>query len=137
MTSFCHSSLPSGRAKQSKDRRRPTAGPAFPVPVGGQTVFSLAWVTKTRSPQTTGDELPSSGSGAFQRTFSVALHFSGASVSGERPSPVGPRQPGQLAAGAATPHANRIAADNRTSIDIIDNSVARLVRRQLLHRRPP
>src|SRR5688572_1780601 len=69
ITSFCHRSLPSARAKQRRERLRATAGPPLP-PRGGQRVLSPAWVTKTRSPQTAGLDVPSAGRGAFQRTFS-------------------------------------------------------------------
>src|SRR5688572_17423918 len=68
---------------------------------------------KTRSFHTIGVELPSSGNGIFQRTFSVALHFTGTSFSVQIPCPVGPRQPGQSAAlakpvsRATTPMARR------------------------------
>src|SRR4030095_10487973 len=57
-----------------------------------------ACVTKTRSPQTIGEELPRSGNSAFHRTFSVALHCNGRFSSVEIPVPVGPRQPGQFVA---------------------------------------
>src|SRR6187399_2212720 len=52
--------------------------------------FSIACVMKTRSRQTIGDELPRSGSGTFQRTFSVALHRTGRLVSSVTPEPLGP-----------------------------------------------
>src|SRR5262249_41866828 len=63
-----HSSLPSARAKHITARF---------------LLFSVACVRKTRAPQTTGVELPRSGSSTFQRTFSVALHLTGRSFSGE------------------------------------------------------
>src|SRR5262245_39660416 len=58
----------------------------------------MAWVTKTLSLQTAGVELPRSGSGVFQRTFSVRLQLVGRSFSVQVPCPSAPRQPGQLAA---------------------------------------
>src|SRR5262249_16879863 len=80
--------------------------PPFP-PFGGQPVFSLACVTKTRSPQTAGVELPLSGSAAFQRTFSLGPHFTGRPFSPHGPWPPAPRQPGQSSA---------LAADDRLQI---------------------
>src|SRR5262245_10489342 len=65
-----------------------------------RVLLSAAWVMKTRSPQTIGEELPPSGSATFQRTFSFAPHLSGASVSDEWPLPCGPRHAGQLSASA-------------------------------------
>jgi len=72
-----HISLPSARAKHMTARF---------------VLFSVACVMKTRSPQTTGVELPRSGRSTFQRTFSVALHLIGRFFSGEWPVPSGPRQ---------------------------------------------
>jgi hypothetical protein len=63
-----------------------------------------------RFPQTTGLELPPSGKGVFQRTFSVALHLRGNFVSCEMPSPVGPRKPGQFAALTVPDDASTITA---------------------------
>src|SRR5437870_1287721 len=60
----------------------------------------MACATKTRLPQTTGEEFPGPGSATRQRTFSFVLHFSGRFFSLETPVPSGPRQPGQLAAEA-------------------------------------
>src|SRR6185503_7655712 len=74
------------------------ATPPLP-PFGGQTL-SLACVMKTLSPQTTGVELPESGSAAFQRTFSVGLHLTGTFFSPLCPWPVEPRQAGQSSATA-------------------------------------
>ncbi|NDA67395.1 MAG: hypothetical protein EBY09_12275, partial [Verrucomicrobia bacterium] len=68
---------------------------------------------KILSPKTTGEACPG-GQGVFQVTFSVALHFMGRFFSSETPSPVGPRQAGQLAA------EREIESDN-------NNSVARVV----------
>src|SRR5206468_720635 len=56
----------------------------------------------TRSPQTTGALTPAPVSGTFQRTFSVALQRTGSSFSALTPSPIGPRQPGQLSAAPAS-----------------------------------
>jgi hypothetical protein len=78
-------------------------------------------VTKTRSPQTTGDEWPFPGIGIFQATFSVPLQRVGTSVSAERPSPCGPRHMGQSAAVAVALETHRSAArrDGRTALGII------------------
>ena len=46
-----------------------------------------ACAMKIFSPQTMGDPLPLSGNGARQRTFSVAVHFTGAPFSDEMPLP--------------------------------------------------
>src|SRR5579883_333317 len=69
-------------------RSRPTAKYAVP--------FSVAVVTHTRSPQTTGDDHPLSWTATFQRTFSPSPHFVGAAAASETPSPFGPRYCGQL-----------------------------------------
>src|SRR6266849_9182363 len=53
---------------------------------------------KTRPPHTTGVELPRSGNGTRQETFSFVLQWSGRFFSAARPLPSGPRQPGQFAA---------------------------------------
>src|SRR5688500_160155 len=77
-----------------------------------------ACVTNTRSPQTTGEELPRSGKGARQRTFSLVLHFMGRFFSADRPLPFGPRHCGQLPAsrpGAAA------------SVRVIETSIARIL----------
>src|SRR4051812_24839415 len=70
--------------------------------------FWVAWVRKTWSPQTAGEAFPRSGSGAFQRTFSVAPQVSGGSVVADWPMPVGPRQPGQFSAPAAVDKTRRV-----------------------------
>src|SRR5690349_20224712 len=75
----CQSCFPSARLKQITVRRLPTA-----------------WVTKTRSPQTLGEELPRSGKSTRQRTFSEVLQVCGRFSSDATPVPVGPRQPGQF-----------------------------------------
>src|SRR5262249_19364262 len=63
--------------------------------------WSVAVVTKTRSPWTIGDERPSPGRAVFQATFSVALHRSGRSAPAYSPCPVGPRNRGQSPAPSA------------------------------------
>src|SRR5207244_2151638 len=75
--------------------------------------LSTAWVRKTRLPQTMGLELPPSGKGVFQRTFSVALQWRGSFFSRETPSPVGPRKPGQLVADIGPRIATSIATAGR------------------------
>src|SRR5688572_22683743 len=60
---------------------------------------------KTRSPQTIGVELPRSGTGTRQATFSFVLQRSGRFFSLATPLPPGPRKPGQFAA-----HADVISA---------------------------
>src|SRR5262245_10722792 len=56
-----------------------------------------ACVRKILSFHTAGVELPRSGSGTFQRTFSVALHFKGKFASNVTPKPLSPRHPAQFA----------------------------------------
>src|SRR6266404_8762656 len=80
---FSHRTVPVARSKQMTPR-------LCPLPV--------ACTKKTRSPQTMGDEFPASGNDAFQRMFSLALHFNGGLASWEMPCPVGPRQAGQFSA---------------------------------------
>src|SRR5262245_58616751 len=82
VTPDCQSCLPLARSKHVSVRR---------------PSFSMACVTKTRSPQTIGVELPRSGKGVFQRTFSVAVQRIGKFFSDETPVPVGPRHAVQLA----------------------------------------
>src|SRR5262245_7325499 len=53
-----------------------------------------------RSPQTMGVELPWLASLIFHLTLSLSDHFSGTFFSLQWPWPVGPRQAGQLSAGA-------------------------------------
>ena len=68
---------------------------------------------KIRSPQTTGDEPLHDGSSCFHLMFSVGLHVPGRFLASVVvPSPLGPRQPGQWAAAAATDatHATNHAA---------------------------
>src|SRR5258707_1045552 len=57
---------------------------------------SVALVTHTWLPQTTGDDQALPGIGVFQTTFSVSLHLSGKLVAAEQPLAVGPRNSGQL-----------------------------------------
>src|SRR5438445_11897158 len=65
----------------------------------GRRALEPMWdVTKTRSPQTIGEETPRPRRGAFQAIFSSRLHFTGRPVSGETPVPRGPRHWGQLSA---------------------------------------
>jgi hypothetical protein len=78
-TSCCQSFLPFLRSKASSARRLPA---------------SRAWVKNTYLPEMMGVELPGAGNGAFQRTFSVALQWSGSSSS-EIPFACGPRHMGQ------------------------------------------
>src|SRR5688572_20614188 len=58
----------------------------------------MACVTKTRSFQTMGDELPGSGSSRRQRTFLFVDHVIGKSISSVAPFWFGPRHWGQLLA---------------------------------------
>ena len=60
----------------------------------------IAVTTNTASPHTTGEACPFPGSGVFQRTFSLPLHFSGTPRSRLVPSFRGPRHPGQFSANA-------------------------------------
>src|SRR5258708_5549186 len=62
---------------------------------------SVAVVTHTWSPHTTGDDHPLSWTATFQRTFSISLHLVGTSLASETPLPCGPRNSGQLSAAAA------------------------------------
>src|SRR5436190_17294407 len=62
----------------------------------------MACETKTRSPQTMGDEFPRPGRSTRQRTFSLVPHLRGKLFSVETPVPSGPRQPGQLLAEAVS-----------------------------------
>ena len=69
----------------------------------------------TRVPLTMGADTPSPAIGAFQATFSVALHFTGSPVSLVVPVPFGPRQAGQSAAERETPPASARIAANRAA----------------------
>src|SRR5262245_42471425 len=77
--------------------------------------LSVACVRKMWSPQTTGDALPRSGSGDFQRTFSVGPQVSGGSFPGEWPVAAGPRHAGQFSACATVP-ASRSASERRRRV---------------------
>src|SRR6185503_7857187 len=85
VTPPCQRVLPSVRSKQSNARR---------------LSFFVACVTKTRFPQMMGVEFPLSGRGTRQRTFVFVSQRSGRFFSDVIPEPSGPRQAGQLAAGA-------------------------------------
>src|SRR5439155_14274237 len=116
MTSRCQSSLPSARSKHNRERVSAVASPPPPTNgLGGHDVLSDACVTNTRLPHTIGEELPSSGSGAFQRTFSIGLHLSGRSFSAECPSPVGPRHAGQFSARATLTSTRKITHNRRAA----------------------
>ena len=72
-------------------------------------------VRKMRSPQTTGDDQPSPGTGVFQTTFSVVLQVSGSRGSSSTVDMASaPRKAGQFsdaaAGGAAAARASRKAA---------------------------
>ena len=75
--------------------------------------LATGWVRKMRSPQTMGVELPGSGSGMRQRTFSVLLQFKGRFFSVEMPSAFAPRQAGQLAAQAGRAAVSKTAEKER------------------------
>jgi hypothetical protein len=65
---------------------------------GRRTPVPICDVTKTRSPDTIGDDTPTPPSGARQATFSVAFHVTGRFFSSVAPVPRGPRHCGQSAA---------------------------------------
>src|SRR5262249_32312092 len=71
--------------------------------------FSKQVVTKTRSPQTMGEECPLPGIAAFQRMFSFSVQWIGTAVSLLVPSPRGPRHCGQFSANDAS-HKKRTTA---------------------------
>src|ERR1041384_1736919 len=85
VTPDCQSNLPSRRSKHITVRR---------------PSLSLACVMKTRLPQTMGVELPRSGSGVRQRTFSLVVQCVGRPFSEQTPMPAGPRHWGQFSAEA-------------------------------------
>src|SRR6185503_12826824 len=62
---------------------------------GRRTLRPTCDVTKTRSAQTMGDEMPSPRSGDFHATFSVSLQRSGSPVSDDVPVAAGPLHCGQ------------------------------------------
>jgi len=79
--------------------------------------FSIACVTKTRSPQTTGVEFPRSGSAIFQATFSVVLQVVDSPFSVHVPSPRGPRQPGQFSAIVDDEKATVMTSDQKQRVN--------------------
>src|SRR5262249_19430489 len=69
---------------------------------------------KMLCPHTTGAACPFSGKSIFHLTFFVSLQVVGSFFSADVPSPLGPRQPGQLsAASAAVAEGAEIAIDMR------------------------
>ena len=74
---------------------------------------TVAVVTNTRSFQTIGDDQPSPGMDAFQRTFELAVQASGTSFSDEMPWRVGPRNWGQFSARSQPPAANATVNDRK------------------------
>ena len=72
-----------------------------------------------RFPHITGVELPRSGSGARQRTFSLVLQRSGKAVSVETPVPCGPRHAGQFPAQDKGAKSVRAAIQKRWRRNII------------------
>src|SRR6266545_7328850 len=107
----CQSSLPLARSKLMTVRR---------------CSASMAWVMKTRSPQTIGVEFPRSGSGVFQWIFFESLHSPGRFCSDVTPFACGPRQAGQLPPSAVA----EVQTDNSRSrgriIDFMAVGVARM-----------
>src|SRR3954465_13273644 len=71
-----------------------------------------------------GVEFPWSSSLIFHLTFSLSDHFIGTSFSAQWPCPVGPRQAGQLSAGAAAAVATSRASV--TAVRFIRVGLARL-----------
>src|SRR5947208_8904885 len=76
---------------------------------------SGAAVTQIWSPHTTGLDQPLSCSGVFHFTFCVSLHVVGTLVASDVPSPLGPRNCGQLSA------AHTAATESIQSINAIKN----------------
>src|SRR6185436_2468416 len=75
----------------------PAVQSCFPLnPSTQMTVLRLpiACVTRTRSPQTIGEEFPASGNSTLQITLFVALHEIGIFLSSVEPFPSGPRHAG-------------------------------------------
>src|SRR5256885_15749360 len=73
----------------------------LPLPLSTHTTpsscpSSLAVVTHTCSPHTTGDDQALPCTAVFHTTFSCSDHLSGRAVESETPWPVGPRNWGQL-----------------------------------------
>ena len=81
-------------------RSRPTAYILSPV--------SVAVVTQTWLPQTTGLDQPLSWMAVFHLTFWVSDQVVGRPVASAWPSPCGPRNSGQLSAARATTEAARV-----------------------------
>ena len=101
-----------GVDKKNQNSKRMKRPPLTLALSPGGVNLSFACVRNTRSPHTTGVELPPSGSFVFHVIFSVADHFAGRSVSVVTPSPVGPRHAGQFPA-AEMPDKNASAAKMR------------------------
>jgi hypothetical protein len=66
----------------------------------------MAVTIKIRSFHTIGEACPLPGIGVFQVMFCVLLHLTGTFFSLLVPSPLGPRQPGQFSATAASEKIN-------------------------------
>ena len=110
-----HSSLPVARSRQSRSNSCPP-GPLTPpgagrfflpggngsaTATGAATTSSEGELRKIRSPQIVGEEPLHAGVAIFHLMFCVGLHVSGRFFAVVVvPSPLGPRQPGQLAAAA-------------------------------------
>src|SRR5258705_1343194 len=101
VTPYCQRILPSARSKQSNSRR---------------LSFLVAWVTKMRLPQMMGVEFPLSGKGTRQRTLLLVSQRSGKFFSEVTPSPSGPRQAGQLAAGDCETNVKRSARNEEAMV---------------------
>jgi hypothetical protein len=87
---------------------------------GLRTPVPICDVTKTRSPNTIGDDTPTPPSGARQTTFSVAFHVTGRFFSSVAPVPRGPRHWGRSAADSdavrAIPNAQPSVGDFMTGV---------------------
>src|SRR5262245_56482271 len=81
------------------------------VPSSGAAVIQI-W-----SPHTTGLLQPLSCSGVFHLMFCVSLHFVGSPLASDMPSPLGPRNCGQLSA-AATGRATTITTAKANKRDM-------------------
>ena len=66
-----------------------------------------------------GVELPRSGSGTFQATFSLLLQVVGSPFSAHVPSPRGPRHWGQFSAWATTPKLNIVAYSSKQNRGLV------------------
>src|ERR1700754_1506774 len=95
--------LPDFRSTHTAKKVTCSAFPGWPAVFGGGRVFdrvtSSAVVSHTWSPHTTGDDHSLPWIAVFQRTFLVSDHSVGRLLASETPSPVGPRNAGQLSAG--------------------------------------